>query len=157
MRGLPQCSCSEDSQRPGGQWGGQHEPKRAAGRRRKRCEKRNAPSLPPALPPSPHCSAAWPSQHKHSRLANQTQLPCCCHGLKTSALMSSTRPARIWGSLPFSSCPPAPVLPWLPLLPTSLYPQRVRSSPSYLFAFSKVSTFFQSSLFSVVYVSTLWE
>lgn len=109
-------------------------------------------SLPASLP-SLRRGLAVPTQT--FQLANQTQLPRCCHGLKTSTSPRGARPARSWGAafLSSPSCPSAP----LASLPLHTSHMEVRFSPSYLFAFSKVSTFFQSSLFSVVYVSTLWE
>lgn len=126
-----------------------------APRAQKDCREKDEEIWETCLPSLPLLWSVLASQHKHSRLANQTQLPHCCHGLKTSTSPSSTRPGA--GGACFSLLVPLLQCSRLPFLPTLPYPQRVKSSSSYLFAFSKVSTFFQSSLFSVVYVSTLWE
>lgn len=144
MRGLPQSTCPGENQTPGGLQESMVSPKGCKGKKEEMGEN--------SFPPSLCCGVAWPSQHKHSKLTKQTQLPCCCHGPQTSASSSApTTPAA--GGL--ASCPPAPVLPQLSFHCT---PHReVEFSSPYLFALSKVSTFFQSSLFSVVYVSTLWE
>lgn len=113
MRDLPQCSCPGDSQRPGGQWGGQHEPKGLQGEGGR--DVRNLPSLPPL-------AVARPG-HPNTNIPGSLTKPSClaaATGRKPAPRQAALVPPGAGGAclsllapLPqhspgFPSCPPHP-------------------------------------------------
>lgn len=84
----------------------------------KDCTEKDKKIWETCLPSLPSLWSVLASQHKHSRLANQTQLPHCCHGLKTSTSPSSTRPGAGAAFLFLSLCSSTPDFPSYPPCPT---------------------------------------
>lgn len=117
---------------------------RAARTRRKRWER--TPSLP-------LFAVAWPGRPNTNIPGSLSKPSCLAAAMGPRPVPHRAHPPHQQLGADFlPSCPSASSVSLL------LHTHReVRFSSPYLFALSKVSTFFQSSLFSVVYVSTLWE